>query len=59
MGRKYCLLYTSGPLLDRLDIHIEVPPVEFASLSGTSQEECSADIRKRVNAARALSLIHI
>ncbi len=43
----------SGPLLDRLDIHIEVPPVEFASLSGTSQEECSADIRKRVNAARA------
>ena len=44
----------SGPLLDRLDIHIEVPPVEFASLSGTSQEECSADIRKRVNAARAI-----
>ncbi len=43
-----------GPLLDRLDIHIEVPPVEFASLSGTSQEECSADIRKRVNAARAI-----
>ena len=39
----------SGPLLDRLDIHIEVPPVEFASLSGTSQEECSADIRKRVS----------
>ena len=35
-------------------IHIEVPPVEFASLSGTSQEECSADIRKRVNAARAI-----
>ena len=44
----------SGPLLDRLDIHIEVPPVEFASLSGTSQGECSADIRKRVNAARAI-----
>ena len=46
----------SGPLLDRLDIHIEVPPVEFASLSGTSQEECSADIRKRVNAARAIQI---
>ena len=44
----------SGPLLDRLDIHIEVPPVEFSSLSGTADEECSADIRKRVNAARAI-----
>ncbi len=44
----------SGPLLDRLDIHIEVPPVEFSSLSGTADEECSADIRKRVNAAREI-----
>lgn len=44
----------SGPLLDRLDIHIEVPPVEFSSLSSTKEEECSADIRKRVNAARAI-----
>ena len=42
----------SGPLLDRLDIHIEVPPVEFAQLSDSGEEECSADIRKRVNAAR-------
>lgn len=42
----------SGPLLDRLDIHIEVPPVEFSQLSNSGEEECSADIRKRVNAAR-------
>ena len=44
----------SGPLLDRLDIHIEVPPVEFSQLNSDSQEECSADIRKRVNAARKI-----
>ena len=42
----------SGPLLDRLDIHIEVPPVEFNQLSDAAEAECSADIRKRVNAAR-------
>lgn len=44
----------SGPLLDRLDIHIEVPPVEFVQLNSPSQEECSADIRKRVNKARKI-----
>ncbi len=42
----------SGPLLDRLDIHIEVPPVDFAKLSGAEECENSAAIRKRVNAAR-------
>ena len=42
----------SGPLLDRIDIHIEVPPVEYDDLTAKSGEECSADIRRRVNAAR-------
>lgn len=44
----------SGPLLDRLDIHIEVPPVDFAQLSSNEAGEPSAEIRKRVNAARAI-----
>ena len=44
----------SGPLLDRLDIHIEVPPVEFERLSSQEQSEASAEMRKRVNRARAL-----
>ena len=42
----------SGPLLDRLDLHIEVAPVEFSRLSGSQPSESSAEIRKRVNAAR-------
>lgn len=44
----------SGPLLDRLDIHIEVPPVDFEALSDKGRSECSANIRKRVNAARKI-----
>lgn len=44
----------SGPLLDRMDIHIEVPPVGFDQLSGKGDEETSAEIRKRVAAARKL-----
>lgn len=44
----------SGPLLDRLDIHVEVPPVDFDKLSGSEESECSADIRKRVNDARTV-----
>lgn len=42
----------SGPLLDRLDIHVEVPPVDFQKLSGVQESESSARIRKRVNQAR-------
>ncbi len=42
----------SGPLLDRLDLHVEVPPVDFDSLSGSQKGECSADIKRRVTAAR-------
>lgn len=42
----------SGPLLDRIDIHVEVPAVPFKELRGDSQAECSADIRARVEQAR-------
>ncbi len=42
----------SGPLLDRIDLHIDVAPVAFESLRERSPGECSADIRARVNAAR-------
>ena len=42
----------SGPLLDRFDLHIEVAPVEFGDLSSNAKEESSAEIRKRVTAAR-------
>ncbi len=42
----------SGPLLDRIDLHIEVPPVEFDQLASRQKAESSAAIRERVNAAR-------
>ena len=44
----------SGPLLDRLDLHIEVPPVDYDALSSVEKAESSAVIRARVNAARKL-----
>lgn len=44
----------SGPLLDRIDLHIEVPPVDFDSLTSTRKEESSAQIKVRVDAARAV-----
>lgn len=42
----------SGPLLDRIDIHITVPRVEFEKLSGDRSGEPSANIRERVERAR-------
>lgn len=42
----------SGPMLDRIDIHIEVPPVNYDELNSTVREETSAEIRARVNRAR-------
>lgn len=42
----------SGPMLDRFDLHIEVAPVEFNDISSDKKEESSAEIRKRVSAAR-------
>jgi magnesium chelatase family protein len=43
----------SGPLLDRIDLHVDVPPVQYAELTSTTEAEASAAIRARVNAARA------
>ena len=44
----------SGPLLDRIDIHVEVPPVQFEELSSKLPAEPSEEIRKRVNKAREI-----
>jgi magnesium chelatase family protein len=46
----------SGPLLDRIDIHIDVPAVKFKELSSDIQGESSDDIRKRVVQARRIQL---
>ena len=46
----------SGPLLDRLDLHIEVPPVDYKALSDKTQGETSAQIRERVTKARQLQV---
>jgi len=51
---KRYLAKISGPMLDRIDIHIEVPSIDFEKLSSKVPSECSADIRKRVNAARKI-----
>ncbi|MBQ7365443.1 MAG: YifB family Mg chelatase-like AAA ATPase [Clostridia bacterium] len=45
----------SGPLLDRIDIQIEVPSLSFDDLADTTPAESSAVIRERVNRARAFS----
>jgi magnesium chelatase family protein len=42
----------SGPLLDRIDIHIEVPAVQYKELRGGAAAEGSAEIRARVLSAR-------
>lgn len=44
----------SGPLLDRIDIHIEVPAVKFKELASSSTGEKSEEIRKRVITARKI-----
>lgn len=44
----------SGPLLDRIDIHLEVPRVEIEKLSTVSHGERSEDVRKRVEKARKI-----
>lgn len=44
----------SGPLLDRIDIHVEVAPVEYNELSDNNEGEKSRDIKKRVDKARAI-----
>ncbi len=44
----------SGPLLDRIDIHVEVPAVPYKELRGDAAPTSSADIRARVERARAI-----
>jgi magnesium chelatase family protein len=44
----------SGPLLDRIDIHIEVPPVRYKELADEAGGEGSAPIKERVNRAREI-----
>jgi magnesium chelatase family protein len=44
----------SGPLLDRIDIHIEVPAVKYKELSAITKSETSAEIRERVIKARQI-----
>lgn len=44
----------SGPLLDRFDIHVEVPAVRFDELRSSENNETSAQIKKRVDAAREI-----
>jgi magnesium chelatase family protein len=46
----------SGPLMDRIDIHIEVPAVKYRDLSSRDPGEPSAEIKKRVDLARAVQL---
>lgn len=46
----------SGPLLDRIDIHIEVTPVKYEKLNSEEKIETSEEIRKRVNFARKIQL---
>lgn len=46
----------SGPLLDRIDIQIEVTPVKYQKLEKSEPEETSAQIRERVNRARKIQI---
>lgn len=51
MVHKY-LNRVSGPMLDRLDLHVEVPPVDYTALSANEKTETSAEIRARIAIAR-------
>lgn len=44
----------SGPLLDRIDLQVEVDSVKYEELASDREEECSADVKKRVEMARAI-----
>ncbi len=47
----------SGPLLDRIDLHIEVPSVKYEELEAKAEGESSAEIKKRVDKAREVQLM--
>lgn len=44
----------SGPLLDRIDIQVELPPVKIEDIKNSRPSESSAEIKKRVDAARKM-----
>ena len=46
----------SGPMLDRMDIHVEVPPVDYNELTNLKPGKSSAEIKKEVNKAREIQL---
>lgn len=46
----------SGPIMDRIDLHVEVDSVNYDDLSSKREEEKSADIKERVNKARAIQI---
>lgn len=46
----------SGPLLDRIDIHLDVPAINFSELSNNLPSETSAQIKERVSKTRAIQL---
>ena len=46
----------SGPIMDRIDIHIEVDNVTYDQLKSQQEEECSSEIKKRVDKAREVQL---
>jgi magnesium chelatase family protein len=49
----------SGPLLDRIDLHIEVPPVATPNLLGAGDGEGSPEVAERVERARHLQLVRL
>ncbi len=54
MQREKYISKISGPLLDRIDIHVEVPVVQYNDLASKLESEPSANIRQRVNRARKI-----
>ncbi len=52
---KY-LAKISGPIMDRIDIQVEVDNIAYSDLHTDKKEECSADIKKRVDEARSVQL---
>ncbi len=54
LARAKYLAKVSGPILDRIDIHVEVGAVNYEQLTSKTKGERSADVRARVNAAREI-----
>ena len=44
----------SGPMMDRIDLHVDVPRIDFEKLAGNHKNESSAQVRERVEAARKI-----